>query len=404
VSLEWCRYRRRFKVPLRTGAGTFAEREGLLLRLDLGDGDATGCGATVGYGEIAPWRGFGGESIEADEEFLREQAFSLKNHLAERVNAARSMPRPYPIFSGLVPPELPLLHGAFEMLVATAHKAAQVQAEVYGEAPSPYTGFHSFPMPAKSAHTFGNAIPPTVFLRSAILVTLETFNAVLEEITPGQLDSPFPIVFKLKMTADTPTPADIAALLDKLPPRALLRLDANGAFPDANALAPWFKILADKRVDFIEQPFEPTPDPAPPRGVPTDLFHKIALDETISLADSLPDAPYGPIVVKPLLLGYHACFRAWLGEHPKARVIYSSCFETAFGREFALDFAGDDTRDCAYVETHGFGTLGFFERDGLEAHGNFPGGATSLGWVPLQPQLPSRWDSMWCDAYHTSRL
>jgi O-succinylbenzoate synthase len=60
--LEWKPYCRPFRTPLRTAHGEWAEREGLLVRLEA-DGE-------VGYGEIAPLESFGTESVLEAAEFL----------------------------------------------------------------------------------------------------------------------------------------------------------------------------------------------------------------------------------------------------------------------------------------------------------------------------------------------
>ena len=56
-------YRRSFCRPLITSRGTWAQREGFLLRMDTEDG--------IGYGEVAPIPSFGSETIDAAEDFLR---------------------------------------------------------------------------------------------------------------------------------------------------------------------------------------------------------------------------------------------------------------------------------------------------------------------------------------------
>ena len=56
-------YKRSFCRPLITSRGTWAQREGFLLRMDTKDG--------IGYGEVAPIPSFGSETIDAAEYFLR---------------------------------------------------------------------------------------------------------------------------------------------------------------------------------------------------------------------------------------------------------------------------------------------------------------------------------------------
>ncbi len=58
-ALEYFRIRRRFKKPLRTAAGVFTERESIVIKTADGDG------------EIAPWPGFGCETLDEAEAFLK---------------------------------------------------------------------------------------------------------------------------------------------------------------------------------------------------------------------------------------------------------------------------------------------------------------------------------------------
>lgn len=61
--METRRLGRGFRIPLRTAAGTWRERESLVIRLEEEDG-------RVGFGEVAPVPGFPGESLEEADAFL----------------------------------------------------------------------------------------------------------------------------------------------------------------------------------------------------------------------------------------------------------------------------------------------------------------------------------------------
>ena len=80
---EFKRVRRRFRRPLRTGAGPVEAVERILLRTQSADG--------VGYGEIAPWPGFPTESTETAVEALRSAQGSL-SHLSAVVAASPGLP------------------------------------------------------------------------------------------------------------------------------------------------------------------------------------------------------------------------------------------------------------------------------------------------------------------------
>jgi len=62
--LEFRPIRRRFRTPLRTGAGVVESVDRILLRGTFADG-------RVGYGEIAPWPGFATETADRALEVLR---------------------------------------------------------------------------------------------------------------------------------------------------------------------------------------------------------------------------------------------------------------------------------------------------------------------------------------------
>src|SRR5471030_3139569 len=62
--LAYRRYRLPFRAPVRTAHGIWAEREGVILRLE-GDGGA------IGWGEAAPVPGFGTENADEVEAACR---------------------------------------------------------------------------------------------------------------------------------------------------------------------------------------------------------------------------------------------------------------------------------------------------------------------------------------------
>ena len=72
--MEYRRYRLAFRAPVRTAHGSWAEREGVLVRLQSESG-------AVGYGEAAPIPWFGTESAHEVEAACRE--------LGGRVDGAR---------------------------------------------------------------------------------------------------------------------------------------------------------------------------------------------------------------------------------------------------------------------------------------------------------------------------
>jgi hypothetical protein len=88
--------------------------------------------------------------------------------------------------------------------------------------------------------------------------------------------------------------------------------------------------------------------------------------------------------VKPLLAGDWDELRAWRGAHAGA-VVYSSCFETAIGRQGALWLAAQDPQ----AGTVGFDTLGRFENDGRDRHaaGAMATGLPGYDWAGFWQEL-----------------
>src|SRR5687767_13488665 len=79
LRFQYRRYRLPFRAPIRTAHGPWAEREGLLVRIeDVAEGGS----GRVGYGEAAPIPWFGTETVDEDEaaarslgEWIEESAF-----------------------------------------------------------------------------------------------------------------------------------------------------------------------------------------------------------------------------------------------------------------------------------------------------------------------------------------
>lgn len=78
---DFKRVRRRFRTPLRTGAGAVDVVDRILVRTETEQG--------AGFGEIAPWPGFPTESVEAALELLRSAQGSL-SHLQSAAEASRA--------------------------------------------------------------------------------------------------------------------------------------------------------------------------------------------------------------------------------------------------------------------------------------------------------------------------
>ena len=168
---------------------------------------------------------------------------------------------------------------------------------------------------------------------------------------------------KIKISPETNLVA-LEAKIATLPSDLTLRLDANGSLPPERA-RDWIHFTqGTPQIEFLEQPLA--------AGHPELLQHsgsKIALDESVTqpvgnlAAESWP----GLFVIKPALSGDWGPVAAWAKARP-GRVVLSSAFETAIGRQAGLVWASALNLNRAV----GFDTLNYFEPDGWEMHNSGP--------------------------------
>jgi O-succinylbenzoate synthase len=173
---------------------------------------------------------------------------------------------------------------------------------------------------------------------------------------------------KVKISPET-SEESIHGVLSRFPGR--LRLDANGSL-DLQSARRWTEFARTQtQVEFLEQPL-----PVGHPGYASLGPDKIALDESFLTPGGIDWS--GTVVVKPLLAGDWDDLLAWRATHA-GTVVYSSCFETAIGRQGALWLAALD----AAAGTVGFDTLGRFESDGRDrhAHGPHASGLPGYDWA-----------------------
>jgi O-succinylbenzoate synthase len=306
--LSFRRYRLPFRAPVRTAHGWWAEREGLLVRLEDAEGAA-------GYGEAAPILWFGTETADEAEAACRE--------LGDKVDDERL---------ASVPGNLRCLRNAIA--------AARLEVGRVFDPPS-------------NAQREKGQVKDLPYLSVAAL--LPAGRAALEAIPP-KAEIGFR-VFKWKVgVADA---ADELALLDdlcaELPDGAKLRLDANGAW-DRRGAERWLARCADRPVEFVEQPcFAPRGGASQGAalrgrtgvedlllGLARDFPTPLALDESLvgdgDVERWLGAGWPGVFVVKPALLADPAAALARLAA-AKAAVVFSSALETAVGARAALHAA-----------------------------------------------------------------
>jgi o-succinylbenzoate synthase len=290
-------YRLAFREPVRTGRGSWPEREGVLIRLE----DE---GGRVGFGEAAvlPW--FGTETAGEAAAWCRAAGGSIGADLIASV-----------------PGSLPCL--------ASALSAAASPLPVGKERP-----------------------------HLAVAALLPAGRACLAA-APARVEAGFR-TFKWKIGAGDVADElgifeDLCALL---PGGARVRLDANGSL-DRRRSERWLERSADHPVEFLEQPSDPA-DADLLLGLAADYPTPIALDESLvtggDAARWLEAGWSGVFVVKPSLLGDARAVLSRL-EAAKARVVFSSALETRVGARHALAAAFAWTGGSAAI---GFGVWPLF--------------------------------------------
>ena len=279
---QFRRYRLPFRFAVRTAHGSWAEREGVIVRLESESG-------AVGFGEAAviPW--FGTESVDEAEAACRE--------LSGKVDEERL---------ASVPARLVCLRNAL----------AGARAEA-GETPA---GMHR-----------------------AIAALLPAGNSAVAQIA-AKADAGFR-VFKWKVgVGDLSDELGLLdEVCAALPSGAKLRLDANGAW-DRRQATRWMDRCADRPVEFVEQPIAADARGAQDSllGLAGDYPTPVALDESLlsegDLEQWIEAGWRGIFVVKPSLLGDVRNALARLAA-ADADVVFSSALETAIGARAALQVA-----------------------------------------------------------------
>jgi O-succinylbenzoate synthase len=302
--LQFRRYRLPFRGAVRTAHGVWAEREGVIVRLEDERGN-------VGWGEAAPIPWFGTEMADEAEEGCRA--------LGEWTSAE--------VIAGL-----PVRLGCVRHALATAEgevgRGSGRLTDASAEAAEPAGGRR--------------------YLGVAAL--LPAGRAAIAQIAP-RAEAGFR-VFKWKVGVDDL--ADELALLDdvcaELPSGGKLRLDANGAW-DRRQAERWLERCAERPVEFVEQPcFAASVGAAIGAarqtradelllGLAGDYPTPIALDESLvgegDVERWIGAGWPGVFVVKPSLVGDLAGALARL-EKAGATVVFSSALETAIGARSAL--------------------------------------------------------------------
>lgn len=313
MHLEWRRYARLFRQPLRTKHGVWDQREGLVVRLE----DAQG---RVGFGEIAPLPWFGSETLDA--------AIALCTSLSAMGETLNSQQL------ALIPDALPACQ--FGLAIA-------------------WNALHYPP----SQMPFDAAIP-----LSAVL--LPTGEAALECWQPAWESGNHTFKWKIGVESVGKELCTFQKLQARLPKSSTIRLDANGGLSVADACR-WLEFCAtDERVEFLEQPL--APDAFTAMQALSDRFPTpLALDESVAnlaqLAACYRQGWRGVFVVKPAIAGSPYRLRALCHQH-HLDVVVSSVFETAIARTFLQTSLLPALPQP--LRAPGLGTAHWFPDDGFE--------------------------------------
>ena len=323
LKLEFRLYTRLYQQILENRLGIWTSRTGLIVQLEDLDTGRTG------YGEIAPFPGFGAETYD--------QAFAFVNRLSYPIG----QPHPAVITEetiAAIPDHLTATQFGFGCALAQIRSLQSMD----DQASNPCTS----PLPPLD--------PPQ---QSALL---QRGHFALAQWQPLWEAGYRTFKWKIGLGDADRQLKQFEELLAALPAGAKLRLDANGnlSLPEAQR---WIAACDPQRVEFLEQPL-PVTQKEDLKTLAATSPIPIALDESVSTLAELQewsgDWP-GVLVIKAPLLGFPAAVQAFLDTHP-LDLVFSSVFETAIARRVALNLAQQfQNTDRAL----GFGLQGWFDPD-----------------------------------------
>ena len=282
LQLSWRPYR--FDLPRRliTSRGALVQRRGWLLRLTTPDGHC-------GWGEAAAPLLAGSDT-----------------DLAASIAAV-----PAAIERGVLEPLLP------QLPLALACGLGMALAELDGLGSMAQGGWRSAPAAAWLLPAGEAAVP--------------ALEQVLSQdcIQPAQ---PLTLKWKVAAVGDAEERALLDALLQRLPPAARLRLDANGGW-DRFTADQWVdRLVSEPRLAWLEQPLAPH-DLQGLEALATRV--PVALDESLShLSEQQRSAWSGWLVRRPLQEGDPRPLLRQLEAGTAPRQMLSTAFETGIGHRF----------------------------------------------------------------------
>jgi len=291
LRLRWRSFAFPLPQPLVTARGVVSGKRGWLLRLEDGDG-------RLGWGEAAALEpGAMAQAIDA-------AIAGLSGHQPRAALEARLAPLPSPLPSPLPPP--------------LAFALGQALAELEGLG-SPQRGGWLAPPPSAQLLPAGAAALPAL---ERLLSAGESAPASGSGPAAGPT-----VKWKVAALADGLERRLLEAILERLPARARLRLDANGGWDRATAWAWAERLRQEPRLQWLEQPLAPT-DPAGLAALAALL--PVALDESLRWDPRLRGRWTGWQVRRPALEGDPRPLLAAL-ERGQPRWMVSTAFETGIG-------------------------------------------------------------------------
>ncbi|MDJ0636649.1 MAG: o-succinylbenzoate synthase [Xenococcaceae cyanobacterium MO_188.B29] len=289
--LKFHPYQRPFCHPLYTSHGVWRVREGIIVEIN----DAMN---RLGRGEIAPLPWFGSETIAEALQFCRQ--------LGNAVNKVDIIH---------IPDNLPACQFAFE--------SALTDLENYSTTKTKYPSLnYAYLLPAG-----------------------DDALTAWQTLTKQNDYSDNRITFKWKIGVQSLTKEIRIGkkLLQLLPTKAKLRLDANGGLTIQKA-EEWLKLAAQTdKIEFIEQPLPPQQF-TQMLTLSKDYSTPLALDESVANLNQLEKCVQkgweGIFVIKPAIAGKPSRLRQFCQQY-SLDLVFSSVFETEIGRQAALELAAE---------------------------------------------------------------
>jgi len=325
--------RLRFARPVVTARGEFTERASVLFELRDADGVA-------GFGEAAPWPGFGTETVEEALGRLHDAHTLLAGVELEPGQRMPGLDR----HLGSAPAAGAAVQGALWDLAA--RRAARPLAEHL------------------AAHVGSPCGESLRRVAVGVLLVARDPDGLRAEAARARAQGHR--AAKMKLGA-APLAEDVArarAAREGLGPGVLLRGDANGSWDAREALAA-LEALAPFDFDYVEQPLA-ADDIAGLADLRRRAPVRVAADESVATEAGalrlLAAGAVDVVVLKPAMLGgpARALEIAARARHAGVEVVFSHAFESAIGARHVLHCAaawGDPTG------IHGLCTAGLFAAD-----------------------------------------